>query len=147
MIRFKNGSVSLRFSSKSQMEFRFMSWFSFNLWGTHINHKPYLSRNPKEKSLEITRPENFPRKRQMVSPLQLHFSKKRHNDPSCPKNAPNSYTLRIERLFNNLFWVLQAPNATILLINVASEVKMSLIAHNDFSVKFRFIFIHFYNEF
>ena len=49
--------------------------------------------------------------------------------------------MRTESLFNNDFLVFRAPNATILLINVASKVKMSLIARNDFSVKFRFIFM------
>ena len=33
-----------------------------------------------------------------------------------------------------------------LIINVASKVKVSLIAHNDFSEKFRFIFMHFCSE-
>ena len=54
------------------------------------------------------------------------------NDPSCSKTPPHSYTLRIERFFSNHFWLFQAPNATILLINVASKVKMNLIARNDF---------------
>ena len=71
------------------------------------------------------------------------FKKIMPNDPSCVKTTPNSYTLCIERLFNNHFWVFQNPNATILLINIASKVKMSLIAHNDFTVKFRFVFMHF----
>ena len=104
---------------------------------------------------ELTRSENFARKIPMVSPLVWHVApscwKQRSsisynsnsNDPSCPKTAPNSYTLRIERLFKNRFWVFRAPNAIILLINVASKVKMSFIAHNDFLVKFRFFFMHF----
>ena len=37
MIRFKNGSVSLRCNSESQMEIRLESWISFNLWGTQIS--------------------------------------------------------------------------------------------------------------
>ena len=62
------------------------------------------------------------------------FKEIRSNDSFCPKTAPNSDTLRIERLFNIHFRVFRAPKATILLINVAYEVKMSLIAHNDFYV-------------
>ena len=73
------------------------------------------------------------------------FKKIRPNDSFCPRTAPNSYTLRIERLFNNHSWVPRAPNGRILLINVASKVKMSLIAHNDFSAKFRLICMHFQN--
>ena len=68
---------------------------------------------------EIVAPDSFKKK---IRPIY----------PSCSKTASKSNTLWIERLFNYHFWVFRVPNATILLINIASKVQMSLIAHNVF---------------
>lgn len=41
----------------------------------------------------------------------------------------------MERLFNKKSWVLLASEVTVLLIDVAIEVEMGLISHDDFSMK------------
>ena len=53
------------------------------------------------------------------------------NDSAGPKSAPNINTLRIERLFNNnscVFWI---QDATILLVDEATEVEKGLNTEDD----------------
>ena len=57
------------------------------------------------------------------------------NDVTVLKSASNSHSLWVHRLLNDDVWIFWAPNATILLIDIASDVEMSSIWKDDFSVK------------
>ena len=53
--------------------------------------------------------------------------------------------LMIEKPFNNNSWVFRAPDATILIVNEATEVEMCLIKQDDISLEFQIIFMRFKN--
>ena len=57
----------------------------------------------------------------------LIFEEKWPNDVTVTKSAPNSHSLWVHRLFSDDVWIFWVPNATILLINIASDVKMGFI--------------------
>ena len=47
--------------------------------------------------------------------------------PNGAPFAPNSHSLWVHRLLNDDVWIFRAPNATILLIGIASDVEMGFI--------------------
>ncbi|EFN79093.1 hypothetical protein EAI_11674, partial [Harpegnathos saltator] len=60
------------------------------------------------------------------------FEEEWSDDASSPKYAPNSDTLWMHLFLNNHSWIFSTPSATILSINQAIKMKMSLIAEDDF---------------
>ena len=61
------------------------------------------------------------------------------DDASWPKSAPNSDTLRARLFFANRTWLLRTPNAAILAINKAIEVKMCFVPKLSLFLKYRSI--------
>ena len=58
----------------------------------------------------------------------LVLEKVRPDDASWPKSAPNGDALRVRSFFANRAWLLRTPNAAILPINEAVEVKTRFVA-------------------
>ena len=65
----------------------------------------------------------------------LIFEKKLPHDATVPKPAPNSHSLWVHRLLNDNVLIFWAPNATILLIHIASDVKIGFLWKDYFWVK------------
>ena len=55
------------------------------------------------------------------------FEEKWPDDATVPKSAPNSHSLWVLWLLIDDVWILWAPNAIILLIDIASDVEMAFI--------------------
>ena len=62
----------------------------------------------------------------------LIFEEKLPNYASRPKSAPNSDSFWVRRLFNVCVQVFCAPNATILLVYIPPNIKMSFIWKFDY---------------
>ena len=62
----------------------------------------------------------------------LIFEEKLPNYASVPKSVPNSDSFWVRRLFNVWERVFCAPNATILLVYIPANLKMSFIWKDDF---------------